>query len=64
MKTRVNWYGNILFNPKYIIDIILLKNVKNKYQGTYGSTHENDFFNHWLDKPDMRFVMNIYGQNY
>ena len=61
INSIVQGCGNIWFNPKYIINILLPKNTKNKYRLTYHRTHDNTFFVRQLGKSDMRFFMHSNG---
>ena len=63
-KARVKGYGNVWFNPKYITNVMALKNIKKKYRVTYDSQHGDAFIVHHPDKPNMKFIMHEDGLHY
>ena len=53
INQRVKEYGDVWFTPKYITNIILIKNFKNKCQVPYDSAHDNAFVVFQPVKSDM-----------
>lgn len=59
INSRLKWYVNLCFNPKYISNILSLKHLKKKYQVTYESAPEKYVVTHQPVKSYMMFAMHI-----
>ena len=59
-KYNVKYYGNVWFDEQSIIKVLVLKNVRIKFQVTYDSNNDVVFRIHKPNEQDLHFDMNKY----